>query len=193
VKALLDFLFPPNCLSCSSPTSTKYLCPTCWHTSALPDPLNRCRHCFEELSAKTDLCPDCKGPKALSPYKRAYVFDRFSPAALLPKELHQGLAAFAYLLWIQLEWPDPIALIPMPDPLSQAVALHLAVLLHCPVSRLIRADFSLQEAVLGKEGDLLLLGGHCNPESILSVSSTLSILKDNNISILEIFKSESDF
>ncbi len=60
---------------------------------------------------------------------RGYVFDPESPAPLLGVEAVDALAGFAIIQWIQLEWPMPDAVIPMPGAreISLAFAKHLGI------------------------------------------------------------------
>ncbi len=74
IRPFLDLIFPPLCLACKERCRTKILCLECWALSELPDPVERCRHCFEEFDERGNLCSQCL-EKRLLPVMRAYVFN----------------------------------------------------------------------------------------------------------------------
>lgn len=160
----LDFLFPPICLSCGE-KGQKFLCPDCWLLCESPDPANRCRHCFEELDCRGNLCAECRQNPRL-PIIRAYVFDAESPAHLLSLEARDAMAGFAFIQWIQLEWPLPDAIIPMPDADSIAIGRVLAKLLDRPVVRALSSSWKYKEGRL-EDHQILLLFDACNSMPIL--------------------------
>lgn len=169
---LLDLLFPPLCLSCHEKCSTKYLCPNCWFLCQLPDPTTRCRHCFTTLNYKTDLCLDCRHTP--NPTVQAHAFDLYSPASFLPLDAAEAMASFAYLLYIQLEWPTPNVLIPMPDTRSLAIAPHLASLLNCPLSRALDPTLHYKQEHLEEGLILLVFSAQNSPQSLQEASDSLS-------------------
>lgn len=155
IQGILEFIFPPFCLSCKERCKTKFLCPECWQLCALPDPIERCRHCFEELDGKGNLCLQCRQEKIL-PIARAYVFDPESPARFLGVEAIDAMAGFALVQWIQLEWPIPDGIIPMPDADSIAIGSSLARLLNVPFIRALNRDWSYKEDRLEEDQELIL-------------------------------------
>lgn len=155
LSQLLDFFYPPLCLSCQERSSTRFLCPNCWLFCALPDPVDRCRHCFEELDQRHDLCKRCRDEPALAA-TRAYVFDPASPAHYLGLDAPEAMAGFAYIQWLQLEWPAPTALIPMPDRDSISIGRALADLMEIPFIRALAFDGIYKEGRL-EEDEMLLL------------------------------------
>jgi hypothetical protein len=161
LRVLTDFIYPPICLNCREFCSTRFLCSECWLLCALPDPIERCRHCFEELDQRGDFCIQCRKAKLL-PVVRAYVFDPASPAYCLGTEAIDAMAGFAYLQWIQLEWPLPTAIIPMPDSDSISIGSALAQLLHIPFIRALRFDCDYRQDRLEEE-EILLLFDVSNP------------------------------
>lgn len=170
-RQLLDFLFPPICLACRERCSTKFLCPDCWFTCELPDPVERCRRCFEELDQRGDLCSQCRQEPLLTA-TRAYVFDPASPARYLGTEYIDAMASFALLQWIQLEWFVPDAIIPMPDSIPMGRAF--AELLNIPFVRALSNDCEYKEDRLEEE-QILLLFDVSNPiENLQKASHALS-------------------
>jgi hypothetical protein len=79
-----------------------------------------------------------------------------SPARFLDLELSDAMAAFAYIQWIALGWPDPDAIIPMPDSHSIRIGLALAKLMERPFIRAIRSNFEYREESLEEDGELFL-------------------------------------
>lgn len=150
---LLDLFYPPLCRSCDEKCATKVLCPDCWALCASPDPVGRCAYCFEELEEKEELCKRCREEKLFS-FPRAYVFEPESPAHLLGFEKVEAMAGFALLQWIQLDWPDPDAIVPMSD--SKGIAFAFAKLLEIPFVQAINFAHEYYEDRL-EEGQTLLL------------------------------------
>ena len=128
----LDLIFPPLCNECKERCSTGALCPSCWQLSAPPDPVGRCRHCFQEIDEKNALCDQCKRQPHLYS-ARAYVFDWGAPVWHLRRDADAAMAGFALLQWVQLEWPWPDLVIPMPDSASKAIGSFLADFLERPL------------------------------------------------------------
>lgn len=155
IRPLLDFIFPPFCLSCKQRCETKVLCPDCWLLCELPDPVTRCRHCFEELDARGNLCKQCRHQKHLSAI-RAYVFDPESPAFFLGTDAVEAMAGFAVLQWIQLEWPLPGSVIPMPDRESIAIGRAFADFLEVPFVPALKSDYSYKIDRLEEDEELLV-------------------------------------
>lgn len=173
---LLDFIFPPLCLSCKSRCKTKFLCPDCWELCRLPDPAGQCRHCFGELDERGNLCSRCREKKDL-PAPRAFVFDPESPAHLLGYEPPEALAGFAYLQWIQLEWPLMDGIVPMPDSSSRSIGNALSQLMGVPLLSALNSQNSYREEYLDEDLELLLF----------DVNSSLEALRQSSISLLESF------
>lgn len=180
----LDFLFPPFCLACQERSSTKYLCPDCWQLSELPDPALRCRHCFEELYSNGDLCSQCRKNPILSAV-RAAVFDPNAPARFLGLEPPEGLASFAIYQWIQLEWPLPDAVIPMPD--SVSIAKVFADTIQCPFIRALKGNCEYRVDCLEEEGILLLIDRGNPIEKIQKAIISLSESFPKRIYLLTLF------
>jgi hypothetical protein len=174
ILPILDFLFPPLCLVCKERCSTKFFCPDCWQLCALPDPVERCRNCFEELDQRGNLCQQCRQDPLL-PAVRATVFDSESPARLLGLDSCNAMAGFTVLQWIQLEWPLPDAIISMPDPDSLSLGRAFATLLDCPFVRALDSACAYREDRLEEEQELLLI----------DVSNPLPVLQKAALSLCQ--------
>lgn len=169
---LLHFLFPPLCLACKEPCSSRYLCPSCWQLAALPDPIERCRQCFDSLENRTALCQRCRTQKGLFTIQ-AHVFDPSSPAVSLGYEPPLPLAAFAFYQWVQLEWDMPDLLIPMPDSHSIAIGAHLAQLIGAPLHKALRSHHLYTDESLPEDATLLLFSASNPPDWIETAARSL--------------------
>ena len=120
VKKLLDLIFPPVCIHCEEETEhRKYpLCRHCLTLLELIRPEHRCPICFQVL--KIHHSCDYSIQKSMT-------FDILSPAATLLYYLKKkhclglapSLAGFMVLQLIQLRWPLPEVVIPLPQAFSQ--------------------------------------------------------------------------
>lgn len=182
----LNCIFPPLCLSCKEKCATKFFCPACWLLCELPDPAERCRNCFETLDERGNLCVRCRH-KPILPCVRATVFDSESPARLLGLEVPDAMAGFALLQWIQLEWPMPDAIVPMPDPDSIAMGQAFAWLLNLPFVRALRSDCAYRENRLEEEGNLLLIDISSSMEKLKKAACALSESFPKRIFLLTLF------
>ena len=94
--------------------------------------------------------------REILPAVRAFVFDPESPARFLGFDAPVALASFALLQWIQLEWPTPDAVIPMPDAHSLCIGKEFAELLDFPFVRALTFDCRYKEDRLEEDQTLLL-------------------------------------
>lgn len=184
MRSLLQILFPPLCLSCKEKCETNFLCKACWELCAVPDPLFRCRHCFEELDDREDLCLQCRKKRKRS-FPFAYVFDSESPAHLLDLEMTDALAGFALLQWIQLDWPMPDAIIPMPD--SNGIAFSFAKLLDKPFIQALSPAHEYKEERLEEDQILLLFTMKSSLTELEKAGFSLSESLPKKIYILSLF------
>lgn len=189
IRPPLDLIFPPICLSCREWCGTKFLCSDCWRLSELPDPAERCRHCFGELDQRGNLCGQCRWKRRL-PIVRAYVFDPGSPAFFLGCEEAEAIASFAVVQWVQLEWPVPDAIIPMPDADSKAIGRALAVMLEVPFVQALRIDCEYVEDRLEDDGYFLLFDVSNPIENLGKAALALSEAFPKKIDLLSLFPSE---
>ncbi len=173
ISSLVDVFFPPLCLACKARCATKFLCPECWLRCELPDPVERCRHCFEELDQRGELCSSCRR-KPLLPVPRAYVFDPASPARFLGLEAVDALSSFALIQWYKLDWEIPDVIIPMPDADSISIGRSFAVALDAPFMRALHLDCEIKENILEEEQTLLLFDVSNRMEKLVKASLALS-------------------
>jgi hypothetical protein len=108
---------------------------------------------------------------------RAYVFDPESPAFHLGCEAVDPMAGFAIVQWIQLEWPMPDAIVPMPDPDSTAIGKSFARMLDRPLAKALRPNCEYIEDRLEEEGELLLF----------DVSNSVELLRKAAFALSEAF------
>ncbi len=187
IKSFLDFVFPPLCLACKEPAETKFLCPQCWDLCTLPDPIERCRHCFKELDRSSALCSQCLN-RPLLLVARAHVFDAESPAFVLGREHTYAMAGFAVALWTQLDWPVPDVIVPMPDKDSIAIGRAFAELLDLPFVRALQFNCEYKEDRLEEE-KIQLLFDVLNPiEKLQKSSLSLSESFPKRIYLLSLYQ-----
>jgi len=84
------------------------------------------------------------------------------------------MASFAYLLFIQLEWPTPDVLIPMLDTRSLAIAPHLSHLLNCPLSRALDPTLHYKPEHLEEGLTLLIFSAQNDAQTLQIASDSLS-------------------
>ncbi len=123
IKALLSFLYPPNCLACGGACRIPEhrLCESCVSLLELVNPLERCRRCFSPIdSLKCRFCA-----KVAHPFSGvASAFEFKGPPSMLVNHLKnqrqhylaKSLAAFLIMQFLRLDWPLPDAVISVPIP-----------------------------------------------------------------------------
>ncbi len=165
-KSFTDLVYPPICLHCYNSLDPGHalFCTHCLKLLIPIDPKERCPYCFTaDFNGQIEKC--CLTCRERSPLidRMAAVFDYEGPAATLIKQLKYGgqtylaKGAGAYLTaqFLELGWPLPDLIIPMPmAPLrriergynqSLFLAEVMASLLSCPVADILRrsgGDFS---------------------------------------------------
>jgi competence protein ComFC len=177
--AFVNLIYPPLCLHCKESVlnTDVLLCQNCLQLLELIDPSERCPHCFSiDFSPENRLCFDClKKPPLLNGIAAA--FDYLGPAATLIKKLKygdltylsKGCGAYLAAQFLQLNWPYPDVIIPMPISIShlmergfnQSLLLSrdLSKILNCPVEEsLIRESGDYSQAGLSRKQRQLLDG-----------------------------------
>lgn len=163
--SFLNFIYPPLCLQCDAYLNKKHLilCRTCIELLNPIDPLEHCRFCLSRNDlSKTRICKNCR-EKQNPIYKLSAVFDYMSSAATLIKNLKysfqynlgKGIGAYMAKHLIELNWPIPDVIIPVPITFAHylsrgynqsfLLAKSIGKILSCPVKNsLIRhnLDFS---------------------------------------------------
>lgn len=127
--SFLHLLYPPLCLHCpeSLTFNERLLCSSCFSELSLIDPSSRCLYCFgERESANLAPCFVCqRHPQSLD--RMAAACEQVGPAVTLLNQLKYGdcpyLAKGAGTLmaaqFLNLEWPFPDLIVPVPIPLMQ--------------------------------------------------------------------------
>ena len=125
-----EIIFPPICRSCGETESIGLYCSSCWSQCSPPDPVGRCRHCFEEME-EGEICHRCREHPDLF-FPRASLFEPFEAPTQLVRKKPDALAGYALYQWIQLEWPMPDFILCLPHCKSQS-AIELAQGLQVPI------------------------------------------------------------
>ncbi len=124
LRSFRDLVFPPLCLHCSGiiEHESSYLCSECMEKLQLIDPTERCPLCFSsDYLSGTRHCSICK-PSDLYLHHIASAFDYVGPAASIIRKLKysnqpylaKGAGAFLVAQFVQLEWPIPDFIVPVP-------------------------------------------------------------------------------
>lgn len=123
-SSLSHLLFPPLCLHCKKrrEEGMSLFCQPCFELLAILNPQGRCRGCFEEFGyTNNQICQACR--KIASPFtSAAAVFEYEGPAKTWVHALKygqkpylaKGAGAFLVAQFLQLNWPLPDALVPVP-------------------------------------------------------------------------------
>ena len=124
VNHILNFFFPPLCLHCRSVLihSHNPLCELCVSQLELIEPEERCIYCFGSLDdSLAKICPECYC-RYPAYHHIASVFDYEGPFASLIKHfkyhnkpwLSEGIASYLLYQLVNLNWPIPDIIVPMP-------------------------------------------------------------------------------
>lgn len=106
----------------------------------------------------------------------------------------EALAGFAYYQWLRLEWPDPDAIIPLPDRDSISVALAFSDLLERPFCNALYPTgdtFDLDDERVPEKGELLLFDATNPIEKIEQAVLSVAECFPKRIFVLSLF--EYDF
>lgn len=122
IRSFLDLIYPPLCLHCGNSIQESLLCPNCLDELALIDPSDRCLFCFKENEmAKLSACLECRRhPPVL--HRLAAACDELGPARTLLTHLRsgnrpslaKGAGALMAAQFLQLKWPFPDLIVPVP-------------------------------------------------------------------------------
>jgi hypothetical protein len=102
------------------------------------------------------------------------VFDPESPAYRLGLEGVDAMAGFAFFQWVQLEWPLPDVIVPMPDGDSVAIGSSFARLIDRSFARALRGDCEYKEDRLDEDLEVLLFDVSNSIERLQQASFALS-------------------
>lgn len=197
-KAFVNLIYPPLCLACKEVllSDAEILCPHCLVKLEMISPEERCPFCFSpEYNPELPSCNDCLKNRPVL-HGIAAAFDYLGPAACLVKKLKyadqaylaEGLGAYMSAQFLQLNWPMPDYIIPVPIAFthwldrgynqSLLLANHVGKLLSCPVIEPLKrksGDFS--QAGLSRK-QRMQLNGSCislNEAHLLQDKSILLI------------------
>ena len=153
LKSFLNLIYPPLCLHCRNvlAENAPIFCANCLSELELINPQERCPFCFS--SDYTKGYPCCSTCYHKKPFlnRIASSFDYFGPASTLVRQmkygqkpyLAKGAGAFLAAQFLQLGWPQPDCIVPVPIPFtrwiergynqSQLLAKTLSQILSCPM------------------------------------------------------------
>lgn len=156
----IEIIYPPLCLCCQkyTPKKLNIFCPECYDLLTPIEASDRCPFCFsKDYNVKRRICASCSRKKRLI-YKFASVFDYLGPAATLVKSLKysnqfylsEGSGAYMAAYLLNLGWPIPDIIIPVPITLthwlqrgfnqSHLLANSMSRILSCPVQEALKRD-----------------------------------------------------
>lgn len=156
LNALLNWCFPPLCIVCETPCTTKLFCLSCWELCRPVDPKERCVHCFQELDVPI-VCSVCRKSPSL-PIPSAFIFEATIQAKLFCRQIDdapEAIAGFFVFQWTELNWPIPDAILPLDSFFS--IAKTMALWLDSIAIRHWKKSLSSIEA-LGEGKTFLILG-----------------------------------
>lgn len=155
LRSFRDLLFPPLCLDCRETieNESSYLCNACVDKLQLIDPAERCPHCFSsDYNLEFKRCLACN-PNESHLRGIAATFDYIGPAASIIRKLKysnqpylaKGAGAYLVAQLIQIGWPLPDLIAPVPISLTHWLdrGYNQSELLAESVSNLINKPHSL--------------------------------------------------
>ncbi|MBA2728458.1 MAG: ComF family protein [Parachlamydiaceae bacterium] len=195
-----DLLYPPLCLHCEISIKNHYLhlCDECHSLLELIDPTERCPLCFSaDYSAERLSCSHCHFQDPLFNHFAA-AFDHMGPAATIVRKLKyanqpylaKGIAAFMALQLLQMNWPLPDFIVPVPLSFSHwldrgynqtfLIAQSLSEILSRPVADIItRRSGDYSQAGLKRVDRLKLDSGSFKLKKNASVADKNILLIDD--------------
>lgn len=155
-NSCFHLVFPARCIHCEvplPPVSTVF-CEGCASLLEMIDPSDRCELCFEELSPES-ICERCmEFPLFYAGVGSVFEYEG-PPASLIKKIkyanqsfLAKGAGGFLLAQWLNLGWPKPDVIIPVPQTFirwfergynqSELLAQELSKLMDVPLSQPLR-------------------------------------------------------
>lgn len=178
-RSFLNLVYPPLCLHCKNTLydDSHLLCSICLQNLELIDPSERCPLCFSsEYHPHERLCTECRTYPPLF-HGMASAFDYIGPAATLVRKLKygdqthlaEGCGAYLAAQFLNLNWPMPDIIVPVPLPFTRKItrgynqslllAESLSLMIKRPVSEpLIRRSGDYSQAGLSRKQRLELDG-----------------------------------
>jgi ComF family protein len=125
VRSFADLVYPPLCFHCQETleVGNPTFCKSCLASLEPVDPTNRCPLCFSfEFNKELQQCCNACLKNSRIMKRKAAVFDYEGPAASLVKHLKyqgatylaKGGGAYLAAQFLQLGWPMPDIVVPMP-------------------------------------------------------------------------------
>ena len=180
LESTLSLVYPPLCIECGEGVGegTTLYCSGCLELLDPIDRSQRCPYCFShDYCARRRLCAHCIREEPLF-QGMAAVYEYQGPPATLVKRikyggqpgLAPGAAALMAMYWLDLEWPKPDLIVPVPLPFSRWVgrgfnqsdllARGLGRIIDVPVARVLaRSSGDFSQAGLTRKQRLSLTSG----------------------------------
>lgn len=180
-RSIVSLIYPPLCLHCEMMMhdDQHLFCEGCQELLDPINPAERCPYCFHVLLSEQRVCSECFKKPVFN--RMASVFDYVGPAATLVKKLKYGdqpylaKGAGGYLVtqWLQLDWPKPDVIIPVPSSFTRLLerGYNQSELLAQQVSMII--DVPMQNILIRRSGDYSQTALHWSQRKQLSGSNIL--------------------
>jgi ComF family protein len=124
-KGLIYFIFAPECLECHAllRNDERGFCSSCSTLFEITPHEERCRYCFTEMeNLLHQVCSDCRFKDHLVTQAAAACTYQGPPATMIRMMkygnmpwLAKSAAAFMAVQWVDLDWPVPDYIIPIPS------------------------------------------------------------------------------
>lgn len=189
-KAFSNLIYPPICQHCERPVvdDQHLFCFDCLILLEMIDISERCPYCFSsDYHPKKQVCSHCSKQHPVF-HRLAAVFEYIGPASTLVKKLKygnmprlsQGAGAYLAAQFLQLEWPLPDVIIPVPISFTRWIerGYNQSYLLAAAVSEVINRP--VKEALQRKCGDFSQAGLD-QKQRISLTGSTICIKKNQQI------------
>jgi ComF family protein len=124
ITSIRDLIYPPICLHCHATVygEFQFLCSDCLSLLNLINPFERCPICFNsDYHIGHPCCTPCRTRAPLLK-RRAAAFEYIGPVATLIRKLKygnqpylaKGLGAYMAAQFLELQWPLPDLIVPVP-------------------------------------------------------------------------------
>lgn len=124
LSTFISFVYPPTCIHCRKMTAydAGSFCPSCIEQLEIVQIEDRCPYCFSsDYDNEKRICYPCFVEKPVLK-KVAAAFDYIGPAASLVTKmkyanqpyLAKGAGAYMAIQFLELKWPEPDYIIPVP-------------------------------------------------------------------------------
>lgn len=199
-QSFINLIFPPLCLHCKGLTAApnELLCQNCLKTLTLLNPSEYCPHCLSaDYHPINKLCAAClREPPIFDGVAAA--FDYQGPAASLVRQLKygqqrylaKGCAAYMSAQFLNLDWPIPDLIVPVPITSTKLflrgfnqsllIAQELGSLLQCNVKSLLKRKHSgFSQAGLSRQQRLTLASENFYLSANADIKDKIVLLVDD--------------